>query len=233
MQHDLERDYGEVNVNKFCRRDPKSKELNFFCRRDPDLTMQPQLVCFKSAGTLSNFAEGFFVLSQRYGSELFSTAWKEAMSVAIKDNPDLTLDNVYPLVWQPCLDRCKQLLLSLSNLIMKLVDVDKVFKDHKDNIDTQLLALFKGVSDCTREQFDWRLIERAIGRIRQYWELYRCRKGANIFLRIRDSLGLRAGDFSLIEELSKEVSIYDNETLYCVFFYLRYIAGDVRRKLDS
>ena len=206
LDDELRRDYGEANLNDLCRRDPETK--------------QPQLVCFKSAGTLSDFAEGFYVLSKRHGSELFSTTWKGAMSVAIKDNPDLVLDNVYPSVWQPCLDRCKQLLFSLSDLSMKLVDVDKVFKDHKDNIDTQLLALFKGVSDCTREQFDWRLIERAIVRIRQYWELCRYRKGANIFLRIRDSLGLKGGDFSLVEKLSKEVilivlySVQDNETLF-------------------
>ena len=193
LKRELDREYGEVNLSDLCRRDPETKQV--------------QLVCFKSAGSLSNFAEGFFVLSQKHGSELFNTAWREAMSVAVKDNPDLTLDNVYPLVWQPCLDWCKQLLLSLSNLSMKLVDVDKVFKDHKDNIDTQLLALSKGVSDCTREQFDWRLIERAIKRIGQYWELCRYREGANIFLRIRDSLNLRNGDFSLVEKLSKEVKL--------------------------
>jgi hypothetical protein len=145
------------------------------------------------------------MLSQRHGSELFATFWKEAMSAAIKDNPDLTVDSIHPMVWQPCLGKCKQLLVSLSDLSMKLVNVDLVFKDHRENIDTQLHALFKGVSDCTGEPFDWRLIERAIGKIKQYWDLCRYRKGANIFLRIRDSLGLEGGDFSLVEKLSKEV----------------------------
>ena len=129
------------------------------------------------------------------------------MSTALKEDPDLTLDGIHPSVWQPCLGKCKQLLTCLSDMSMKLVDVDLVFKDHRENIDTQLYALFKGVSDCysTREQFDWRLIERAIGKIRQYWDLCRYRKGANIFLRIRESLGLGGGDFSLVEKLSKEV----------------------------
>ena len=178
-------------MNDLCTRDANSKRI--------------QLVCFKSAGSLLNFVEGFFILSQRHGSELFATFWREAMSVAVKDNPDLTLDGIYPLVWQPCLGKCKQLLMSLSDLSMKLVDVDLVFRDHKENIDTQLYTLFKGVSDCTREQFDWRLMERAIGKIKQYWDLCRYRNGANIFLRIRDSLGLGNGDFSLVEKLSKEV----------------------------
>ena len=127
------------------------------------------------------------------------------MSVATRDNPDLTLDSIHLMVWQPCLGKCKQLLVSLSDLSMKLVDVDLVFRDHKENIDTQLQALFKGVSDCTREEFDWTLMERAIRKIKQYWDLCRYRNGANIFLRIRDSLGLGDGDFSLVEKLSKEV----------------------------
>lgn len=191
LNHELDRYYGEVNLNSLCARDAKTKRI--------------QLVCFKSAGTLLIFVEGFFILSQKHGSELFATFWREAMSTAIKDNPDLMLDSIYFLVWQPCLDKCKQLLMSLSDLSMKLVDVDVVFKDHKENINTQLYALFKGVSDCTREQFDWRLMERAIGKIKQYWDLCRYRNGANIFLRIRDSLGLGGGDFSLVEKLSKEV----------------------------
>ena len=194
LDRELNRDYGEVNLNELCRQNTETKEL--------------QLCCFKSAGSLSVFAQDFYVLNKKHGSEFFSAAWNEAKSVAIGENPDLTVDDVHPLMWQPCLGKCKQLLQSLSDLSMKLVDVDLVFKSHKANIDTQLLALFKGISDCTRgsEQFNWGLVEKAIRRIRQYWELCRYRKGASIFLGIRDSLGLEGGDFSLVEKLSKEVS---------------------------
>ena len=191
LDEELNNDYGEVNLNDLCTRDPETKQL--------------QLICFKSAGTLSNFVKEFYILAKKHSSELFSAAWREAKSTAVRDNSDLTLDHMYPLVWQPCLGRCIQLLTSLSDLSMTLVEVDRVFKDHRDNIDTQLHSLFRGVSDCATEQFDWRLIERAIMKIRQYWELCRYREGANIFLRIRDSLGLGGGDFSLVEKLSKEV----------------------------
>ena len=192
LDKELIADYGEVDLNGVCTRDPENGQL--------------QLICFKSAGTLSNFVRDFYVLSKKHSSELFSAAWKEAMSVAIRGNPDVTIDNMYPLVWQPCLGRCKQLLTSLSDLSMKLVEVDQVFKDHRDNIDTQLLSLFRGVSDCAREQFNWGLIEKAIWKIKQYWDLCHYRNGANIFLRIRDSLGLGGGDFSLVEKLSMEVN---------------------------
>lgn len=195
LNDELNRDYEENNLNGICRRDPETKQL--------------QLVFFKYAGTLSNFVNDFYELNNERYSDLFAEAWKEATSVAIRANPGLTLENVYPLVWQPCLAKCKQFITSLSDLSMKLVDVDLVFKGHKDNIDTQLLLLFKGVSDCARdaEQFDWGKIERAIGRIRKYWNLCRYRKGANIFLGIRASLGLEGGDFSLVEKLSKEVNL--------------------------
>ena len=146
------------------------------------------------------------------------------MSIAIKDNPNLTLDSIHPSVWQPCLGKCKQLLASLSDLSMKLLDVDQVFRDHRENIDPQLCALFKGMSLCAREQYDWRQIEKAIGKIKQYWDLCRYRKGANIFLGIRDSLGLEGGDFSLVEKLSKEVSLvisqYSNSLSPFFSFYL-------------
>ena len=190
-------EYGEVNLNDLCTRDAETKRV--------------QLVCFKSAGSLIDFVENFCVLSLKHGSELFSTFWREAMSIAIRDNPDLTLDSVHQSVWRPCLDKCKQLLTSLSNLSMKLFDVDHVFRDHKENIYPQLYALFKGVSLCTTEQFDWKLIEKAIKKIKEYWDLCRYRKGANIFLGIRDSLDLEGGDFSLVKKLSKEVSLVKSE----------------------
>ena len=185
-------DYGEVDLNDICTRDAETKCV--------------QLVCFKSAGSLLDFVENFSVLSQKHGSELFSMFWREGMSIAIRDNPDLTLDSIHPMVWQPCLGKCKQLLMSVSDFSMKLIDVDHIFKDHRENIHPQLYALFKGLSLCTRENFDWTQIEKAIEKIKQYWDLCRYRKGANIFLRIRDSLDLEGGDFSLVEKLSKEVS---------------------------
>ena len=184
-------DYGEVDLNHVCTRDAKTNCVH--------------VICFKSAGNLLEFVENFHVLSQKHGSELFSTFWREAMSTAIRDNPGLTLDSIYPMVWQPCLDKCKQLLTSLSDLSMKLIDVDQIFKDHRKNIHPQLHALFNGLSDCTREKFDWTQIEKAIEKIKQYWDLCRYRKGANIFLEIRNSLGLEGGGFSLVEKLSKEV----------------------------
>jgi hypothetical protein len=188
-------DYGEISLNDICTRDAKTKHVH--------------VVCFKSAGSLLDFVEKFCVLSQGHGSELFSTFWREAMSIAIRENPDLTLDSIHPVVWQPCLSKFKHLLMSLSDLSMKLLDVDQVFRDHRENIHPQLHALFKDLPLCITGQFDWKQIEKAIKKIKQYWYLCCRREGANTFLEIRASLGLKGGDFSLVEKLSKEVSFHD------------------------
>lgn len=187
LQQELGKDYGEVNVNKLCRR-AENKQV--------------EVVCFQLAGTLCEFVADFQVLHSC--SELFATAWRNAMSVA-RSHPGLKLDDIYPMVWQPCLEHCIKLLTSLADLSIRLIDIDREFKYYQQNLDTYLQALFKGVTQCTGEHIDWGKIKTAIKRTKQYWELCRYREGANTFLEIRDSLGLRNGDFKLVEKLSKEV----------------------------
>ena len=206
LQGELNKDYGERNLCELCTRDSDTKQV--------------LLICFKSAGTLVEFAESFYILSHKHGSDIFATAWNKSMLSAVRNNPDLVVNDIYPLVWQPCLKELKQLLMSLSELSMRLDDVDKNFNHHKDNLDTQLAALFRGIIECTSEPFDLRLIERAIERIRQYWELCRYRRGAQIFLKIRESLELEGGDFGLVEKLSKEVYCYQSNRIFYQSFLL-------------
>lgn len=191
LKNELSRDYGEVNLNELCTKNPNSKEVH--------------LSCFKSAGSLCDFVNNFYILSHKHGSEIFARAWKNFMLSAIEHYPTIDLNGVYPFVWQPCLESLNELLTSLSNLSMRLEDVDRNFARHKDDLNTQLFAVFKGVTESVDESFHWNLIERAILRIQQYWELCRYCQVANILLRIRDSLGLDSGDFSLVEKLAKEV----------------------------
>ena len=178
-------------MNKLCRRDPENKQID--------------LVCFISAGTLKIFANNFYVLGYVHRSELFLTAWKDALMSAVQLKGDLELDDIYQMVWQPCLEYCMRLLKSLSDLSTRVAEVDRVFVDRKNYLDTQLQSLCKGVNECTEETFNWGLIEAAIKKIKQYWELCRYQQGANIFLKLRDSLGLDSGDFSIVEKLSREV----------------------------
>ena len=217
LQENLSRDYTEENMSKLCRRHPESNEV--------------QVVCFGSAGTLDIFADKFCVLSSKHGSDLFHAAWKNALVTALKINTDLKLNDLYQMVWQPCIECCKQLLKSLSDLSIRVSDIDQVFKDHRDNLDTQLLLLCKGITETTEEMFERSLIEKAIKKIMQYWELCRFQLGAKIFLEIRDSLGLDTGDFSLVEKLSKEVSFLEQYKLRImlkiIVIFLMFTAGYV------
>lgn len=134
--------------------------------------------------------------------------WKETFEHALMNKPDLDLDVINQLVWKPCLDSCEKLLVSLSDLSISLVEIDKVFSfKHKENLETQLHSLLRGVQECTEDlaTLDMNSIETAIRKIRQYWNLCRYCQGASVLLKIRDSLGLQCGDFSVVEELSKEV----------------------------
>ena len=145
-------------------------------------------------------------MSHEHGCDLFAWTWKSALKNATKDNDKLILENVHPLVWEPCINSCKELLLSLSSLSTKLIIVDKKLKPHQNKLDTQLFTLLRGVKLCTGLNIEDDKINAAIAQVKQYWNLCRFQDGANIFLSIRTSLGLTKGDFTLVEKLSKEVN---------------------------
>ena len=189
---EVDRDYKEVNLINLCSRDEDD---------------QVCVDCFQSARRLFNFLIDFEILTNKHRSDLFINAWRKALSDATR-NPKLGIDDIYVAVWQPCLKECKEVLTSLLCLNMTLTDVDCYFGFHHEDLDTQLLALYNGITKCCKdikETVDWGTIKRAIERIRQYWELCQHRDGANLFLEIRDQLGLHNGDFSPVEKLSKEV----------------------------
>ena len=144
-------------------------------------------------------------MSNEPGCDLFASTWKKAMAKASIEKPDLTFDDVLHSIWEPCLNDCNQLLQSLVNLTTELTDIDIKLKPHQTSLETQLDSLAKGIRKCTGLDIDRSSITLAVTRIKQYWELCRFQDGANIFLTIRNSLGLTKGDFTLVEKLSKEV----------------------------
>ena len=185
-------------------REDFSKELiNTLCVRNENDGVQ--LKCFLSAGSLLKFANEFQVVSgQKYGSDLFMDLWRNAVLQATTQNPELTLDDIFPLVWQPCIQQCKQLLKSLMDLSMKLSDVNIVLEPHMARLETQLQSLFKGINEITQSSVNSLLIDKAVLRVRDYWNLCQYQKGADIFLGLKTSLKL-AGDFHLVERLSQQV----------------------------
>ena len=194
---------GLTDLEADLRKDFKRQAINTLCVRHPDDNIQ--IVCFKAAESLK-FATDFHVVSgTKYGNELFNEFWRKAMCQASSTHPELTLDDIYSLVWQPCIQQCKQLLHSLMDLSMKLSDVDNILAPHEAHLETQLHSLLKGVSEIIQKSPNSSLIDTANKRIRNYWNLRRYQKGADIFLRLKKSLGLTGGDFHQVEKLSKQV----------------------------
>ncbi len=193
------------------------------CVRNEKGKVQP--ICFLSAGSLLKFAGEFEVVSgQKYGSNIFIEIWRRNLQQAITDNAELSVDDIYLAVWQPCLGECRNLLQSLLDLTMKLSDVDIVLGPHQARLETQLQLLFKGIAEITKKSEDPSLIERAARRIRDYWNLRQYQEGADTFLRLKDSLRLTKGDFQLVERLSQQVHICHITQCLLIFIQFMHIA---------
>ena len=164
-----------------------------------------QLLCFQSAGTLNDFAEDFFTMTQIYVSDLFHQAWTTALGVAVKTST-LKLADIRMSVWQPAFVQCQTMLEQLHDQSMKLVDVDRFFKHYQgQQLESQLVSLFKGVDACSElYESNGTFIKRAVHRMNEYWDLCKYQEAANMFLDLRSVLNLR-GNFKNIEKLSTEV----------------------------
>ena len=195
---------GLLELEAELQTDVSKESICTLCVRNENDELQ--LICFLSAGSLLKFANDFKVVSgQKYGNDLFSDLWRSTMLTARANSPELTLDNIYSLVWQPCIQQCQQLLDSLMDMSIKLSDVDDLLCSHNVRLETQLHSLFKGINEITQKTPSSSLIDRATQRIRNYWELRKYKKGAEIFLKLKDSLGLTQGDFRQVERLSQQV----------------------------
>ena len=192
LQQELKKDFSCTKINTICVR-AQSGEV--------------QLLCFQSAGSLNDFAEHFFIMTQTYVSDLFHQAWTTTMDNAVKTST-LKLADIHTSVWHPAFLHCQTMLEQLHNQSMKLVEVDKFFKHYRgQQLESQLMTLFKGVNACTKLQNEstGTFIERAVHRMNDYWDLCKYQEAANIFLELRSVLNLK-GDFKNVERLSTEVS---------------------------
>ena len=178
--------------------------INTLCVRNEDDSIQ--LICYLSAGSLLKFANEFEVITgARHCSEIFLDVWRKTLRLAVADNPQLSLRDIYASVWQPSVEQCKSLLDSLLDLSMKLSDVDANLEHHQTHLETQLHLLFKGMAEITMKPGNPSLIDKAARRVREYWNLRRYQEGADTFLKVKNTLGLTKGDFRLVERLSQQV----------------------------
>ena len=163
-------------------------------------------------------------MTQLYNSAIFGSTWSKTMGHAFHSNPNMTISDVGPKVWEPAFTQCQQLLEQLHSGSMTLLIVDKRFSQYKgelERLERDLKSLCDGVNACYGRHTDSSWIHQAVTRMKEYWRLCAYREAANSFLKLRDSLKLTKGDFKDVERISKEVNEHTLDLcMYHVFWDL-------------
>lgn len=168
-----------------------------------------EVICFQSASSLQPFAYMFWIMTHWYNSAIFDSIWSKTMRSACQSNPNMTIGEVCPKIWEPAFTQCQHLLDQLHSRSMTLSNVDRHFHRYKGDLQTlerELGSLFHGVNTCRGERKDISWIHHVVTRMGEYWRLWAYREAANSFLVLRDSLELTNGDFKDVERISKEVN---------------------------
>ena len=188
LKEELKKDFSVEKINTLCAR--KGQKIT--------------VIWFQSAGSLSAFADKFYLMSHKHTSGLFTVGWRAAMNAAVHSGAVLTLADIHSKVWEPAFRNCQSLLQDLHDHSMKLARIDVYFKQHQSDLEMQLRKLFAGVNACLGENKSGAWIRGVVCRIYDYWHLCNYRNAATAFLQLRDNLGLK-GDFRNVEILATEV----------------------------
>ena len=191
LKQQLEKDYTQEKINTICVREGQ----------------KIRVLCFQSAGSLSDVADKFYLMNQKYPSDLFIMGWRAAMNAAVRNSAgtSLTLEDIKPKIWDPAFRNCQSLLQELQDCSMKLVRIDGCFRRYETNLEVQLMNLFAGVNACLGIEKDGGWIEGVVHRIKEYWQFCNYQKAATTFLSLKKALNLQKGDFSDVEKLATEV----------------------------
>ena len=196
---------GVTELQVELEKDTDKELISAMCVRNKDDCIQFKF--FVSASSLSKFAKEFQIISD---SGVFLGFWKRTLSQAIVDNSQLSLHDLYDSVWQPSLGLCRKLLESLVDQSMKLSDVDTDLQPYRDCLDLQLQLLHDKMAQISEvESRNFCLIKQAAEKVGEYWNLCQYQKGADTFLKLKNSLGLSKGDFQPVERLSQQVKVDD------------------------
>ena len=165
---------------------------------------QFHIKCFEAATPLNDFAEHFLIM-MKIRSNLFIRPLEKKVKQVVNASTNPTISDIHTSIWKPTFDHCQQLLHSLIDQTIMLADVDKHFKPFEAQLETQVTNLATGIGDCVKLKPDSSKIKLALDRVRNYWKLCQYREGADVFLRLRDVLNLKDGDFKEVELFSTEV----------------------------
>ena len=184
--------------------DYSKKSIKNLCRIDGDAV---ELVGLKSAKSLLDIAVKFDIVHMKQSSSLFTIIWKEHLHSL--NRVKLTIEDIKVKIWEPTFIKCNDLLNSVQDKSITLADVDRYMKPD-ENITTQLKRLYFGIGEClgnSEDNSSLQWIETSVRLMEEYWSLLELANAAKTVIKMKMTLKL-TGDFSLIENIAKEVNIY-------------------------
>lgn len=160
---------------------------------------------FQYASVLFPILSNLMLLFKTHPTNTFSRFWKE--QVAQYKGTTLSLKNTVSLIWEPAFKASCQYLESLKDRSILLVKVDELLHQYESmfNLTEELMQLEKGISGCLDIQSDTQWIKACVQRMKDYQSLNQYATAADVFLQLKDTLGLTEGDFKVVQELADKV----------------------------
>ena len=166
-----------------------------------------EYLSLQSAIPLDEIALNFDTMFRKFSTNLIHAIWEAHMNAASQKCKELMIMDIKHKIWEPTFRECLNLLESLHDRSIKLVDVDRHFSKIKEK-EKELRCLNDGVTMCCNlkknQNLDW--IHTAVNLMKEYWTLLSLAEAARILISLKDRLSL-SGDFSLIQTIAEEVSI--------------------------
>ena len=127
--------------------------------------------------------------------------------------PNLTIEEVPALVWEPTFGQCQRFLEQLQTRQVKLSDVDKYFGHRKKtaNLRRDLESFYAAVAKCKNPKFfftDTSWIPGLVKALQLYWLLCKARDTAEALISLKSNLNITPTPLSLfksIQSLPQEV----------------------------
>ena len=157
-------------------------------------------------------------MTQKFSSAIFEGIWMDTLKYAQRHNPNMSIDDMSSCVWEPTFTKCQEIKGQLQKKSISLSDVDKYFGPHKgETLEKELDSLVRGIDYCCNEPSDLNWICQAVQWINKYWKLCAQCEAVNSFLKLRDTLKLTEGDFSVVETISTEVIFHTILGILCMY----------------
>ena len=147
-------------------------------------------------------------------NKVFEYCWDQQIKQsAITKDQNVSYNSVFNTVWKPTIERCQSLLSKLKDKTITLQEAEILYQ--VDKLCLHLSVLCKAMHQCYPElsksfslSDNW--VSQTVAHIAFYHEFSinpKCIEAANVILKVKKSLKLE-GDFKIIEDLAKHVSVY-------------------------